>query len=85
MLEIIIVTRGVSHKSSKESQSLVLGHPEPLPSPDRSGPVPVILGIFLVGAPKDWDAKDRSARRAVMECMIFEKPVTEKTLIEDCN
>lgn len=55
------------------------GHPAAtLPSPDRVGPLPLRAGFlavisFGVGAPRDWEAKDKRTVIAVKEYMMFEE------------
>jgi len=55
---------------SNESQSLLEGQPDPLPSPDRAGPVPERRAEIVAGAAKDWVAKDRRKTRLAVEYML---------------
>jgi hypothetical protein len=60
----------VSYKVSKGSQSLLEGQPDPLPSPDRAGPLPERRAAIVAGAAKDWEAIERRKTRLTVEYML---------------
>lgn len=55
------------------------GHPAAtLPSPDRVGPVPLRAGFLAeiplgVGAPRDWEAKDKRTVIALKEYIVYKE------------
>jgi hypothetical protein len=70
MLDNTMMRTEISYRVSKGSQALLEGQPDPLPSPDRAGPLPERRAAMVAGAAKDWEAKERRKTRLAVEYMI---------------